>query len=99
MKTEEHGKAVWQPDVRGIIVIICAALLFPLTACAQTKGRQVLHGNVPAVAAQLSPLGKLPGASQLNLAIGLPLRNKEALTNLLREIYDPASTNFVTFSN
>jgi uncharacterized repeat protein (TIGR03803 family) len=30
----------------------------------------------------------------LNLAIGLPLRNQEALTNRLRQIYDPASPNY-----
>ena len=30
----------------------------------------------------------------MNLAIGLPLRNQEALTNLLQQIYDPASPNF-----
>jgi uncharacterized repeat protein (TIGR01451 family) len=30
----------------------------------------------------------------MNLAIGLPLRNKEALTNLLHDLYDPASPIF-----
>ena len=30
----------------------------------------------------------------MNLAIGLPLRNTEALTNLLEQVYDPASPNY-----
>ncbi len=29
--------------------------------------------------------------------MGLPLRNKEALTNLLHELYDPASPNYRQF--
>jgi subtilase family serine protease len=49
---------------------------------------------VPAVVARLQPIGALPVDSRLNLAIGLPLRNKEALTALLHDIYDPASPNF-----
>ena len=34
---------------------------------------------------------------QLNLAIGLPLRNQKELDEFLRQIYDPASTNFHHF--
>ncbi len=54
----------------------------------------MLHGHVPAVVARLLPVGSLPGTNRLNLAIGLPLRNPEALTNLLRQIYDPASPRY-----
>jgi hypothetical protein len=39
-------------------------------------------------------MGRFPGTNRLNLAIGLPLRNEEALDNLLQQIYDPASPNF-----
>jgi subtilase family serine protease len=39
-------------------------------------------------------VGSFPGTNRLNLAIGLPLRNPEELTNLLRQIYDPASPNY-----
>jgi len=35
--------------------------------------------------------------TNLTLAIGLPLRNREALTNLLAEIYDPSSPNYHHF--
>jgi subtilase family serine protease len=54
----------------------------------------MLHGHVPAVTARLQPIGTLSGTNPLDLAVGLPLRNWEALTHLLREIYDPTSPNY-----
>jgi subtilase family serine protease len=56
--------------------------------------RPLLPGHVPAIVSQLRPMGDLPGETNLNLAIGLPLRNREALTNLLEQLYDPGSSNF-----
>jgi len=53
-----------------------------------------LHGHVPAIVSQLRAEGNVPADTNLNLAIGLPLRNREALTNLLEQIYDPSSTNY-----
>ena len=44
--------------------------------------------------ARLTPLGRENGGDRLHLAIGLPLRNQEELTNLLQQIYDPASPNY-----
>ena len=61
---------------------------------ARTAGSQLLKGQMPAAAARLQPVGRLANTNRLNLAIGLPLRNREALTNLLRQIYDPASPNY-----
>ena len=57
----------------------------------------MLHGQVPGAIARfhLQPTGRLANTNRLNLAIGLPLRNQEALTNLLRQIYDPASPNYI----
>jgi hypothetical protein len=40
---------------------------------------------------RLQPLGRLLATNRLDLAIGLPLRNHEALLKLLDDIYDPAS--------
>ena len=63
----------------------------PAALAAQT---QVLHSNVPAIVKSLQPLGRFPGTNRLSLAIGLPLRNQAALSNLLQQIYDPASPNY-----
>jgi len=55
---------------------------------------KMLRGHVPAVVSKLPALGSLPATTNLDLAIGLPLRNQEALANVLLQIYDPASPNF-----
>ncbi len=55
---------------------------------------KTLHGHVPAVVSRLQAKGLLSANTNLTLAIGLPLRNADALTNLLRQIYDPSSTNY-----
>lgn len=72
------------------------ALIFPFTVAAQTLPRQSLRGHVPEAVARLHlpPVGRLPATDRLNLAIGLPLRNKPGLENLLQQIYDPTSTNY-----
>ena len=61
---------------------------------AADAGLRALRGHMPEIVSHLQAKGNLPAATDLNLAIGLPLRNCEALTNLLRQIYDPTSTNY-----
>jgi subtilase family serine protease len=75
---------------RFLLLLVCAVCRLP----AQASGAQVLHGHLPAAVARLQPVDRLPGPKRLQLAIGLPLRNQEALTRLLQEIYDPASPNY-----
>ena len=64
------------------------------SAAAQPPAMKTLSGHVPSVISRLQAKGLLSGTNQLYLAIGLPLRNREALTNLLQQIYDPASPNY-----
>jgi hypothetical protein len=68
-------------------VLLLSALLAP----AQTPQRTLLPGHQPAAVSSLQPLGRLDGSARLKLSINLPLHNQEALTNLLDQIYDPAS--------
>jgi len=68
------------------IVVFCT----PVLAVVQ----QVVPRTVPAAVANLQPTGSLPGATNLNLAIVLPVRNRPQLNNLLQQIYDPASPNY-----
>ena len=65
-----------------------------LATIAQPVQTQSLQGHVPAAVAHLTPVGRLEAARELKLAIGLPLRNKEGLTNLLQRIYDPTSPDY-----
>jgi subtilase family serine protease len=53
-----------------------------------------LSGHVPAAIARLTPVERLAATQPMNLAVALPLRNKEALTNLLHDLYDPASPKY-----
>jgi uncharacterized repeat protein (TIGR01451 family) len=78
------------------IVVGVAALtaVFLSSAAAQQPAMKTLPGHVPAVVSRLQAKGLLPATNNLYLAIGLPLRNREALTNLLQQIYDPASPNY-----
>ena len=62
-----------------------------------TAQPQVLSGHVPRITKGLSPLGRLDASYHMEVAIGLPLRNREQLTNLLEDIYNPSSPNFRHF--
>lgn len=65
----------------------------------QAAGLKTLTERVPETIARLNlqPVGKLVGTTHLPLTIGLPLHNQEALTNLLQQLYDPASPNYHHF--
>jgi subtilase family serine protease len=77
-----------------LVLFFFASIVFFLVTPAHAVDRQVLRFDLPAGVTNSPPVGRLPGTTNLDLAIGLPLRNQEALTNLLREIYDRASANF-----
>ena len=79
------------------LILPCAAVFLLFASSARAAERQTLSGHVPAAVAKLAPVGSPPASQRLNLAIGLPLRNTEALTNLLHELYDPASPNYRQF--
>jgi subtilase family serine protease len=63
----------------------------------QAGQMHALSGHLPPVPAMMQPLGRLPGTNLLHLAICRPLRNREALTNLLRQLYNPSSPTFHHF--
>src|ERR1700722_2228444 len=75
-----------------IVSVLTLTLVLPARA---VEGPQ-LRGHVPVAVAEfkLQPVGDLPAATRLNLTIGLPLRNQEALDALLHQISDPTSPNF-----
>jgi kumamolisin len=63
-------------------------------APAQAAERQVVHARLPAVVTNAAPVRRSPRWKRLDLTIGLPLRDRPGLTNLLQELYDPNSRNF-----
>ncbi|MDE3066802.1 MAG: hypothetical protein KGJ60_04535 [Verrucomicrobiota bacterium] len=60
----------------------------------RAAGMKTLPGHVPAIVSQLTPKGLLSASTNLNLVLGLPLRNPGAMANLLQQVYDPACTNY-----
>jgi hypothetical protein len=75
----------------GAALVLLLFLLSPMVSLADLR---VLRGHVPPVTASLVSLGRLPETNQLHLAIGLPLRNSAAISNLLQQLYDPHSPNY-----
>jgi len=78
----------------GFNSVLVAFLLIGLTAAAAPH--PLGSGQVPAMVAQgkLAALGRLPATNVLHLALGLPLRHRAELTNLLAALYNPASPEF-----
>ena len=78
-----------------LLIAVMASAGTVLTAPSATA-QQILYGHVPETVARLHlrPIGRLPATNRLHLAIGLPFRNKEALTNLLQQLFDPRSANY-----
>ncbi len=64
---------------------------------AVAAGEQRLQGVYFHGVDHLAPLRETNPARRLQLVLGLPLRNDAALTEKLRELYDPSSPNFRHF--
>lgn len=77
-----------------IAVLLGTAFSFAFNSRAQTPPEQQLRGHIPEAVRRLAPLGRENNAERLRLAIGLPLRNQDELTNLIHQIYDPSSPNY-----
>lgn len=80
-----------QSKVMTLVVALAIGVGCVVSATAQTRA---LQGHVPAIVSQLTPIGRLPGTTNLHLAISLPLHNQTALASFLRQLYDPTSTNY-----
>ncbi|MBW8864575.1 MAG: S8/S53 family peptidase, partial [Verrucomicrobia bacterium] len=77
--------------------VLIALVVFTYSLITLSAAQKKLPSeHVPAGIARgkIAPAGHLAGTNELRLAIGLPLHHADALTNLLREIYDPASPQF-----
>jgi hypothetical protein len=73
----------------ALIAVCWLGFLLPAQAAPQ-----VLKGHVPPITKQLTSMVRLESSARLDLAIGLPLRNREKLTNLLEALYQPSNASF-----
>ncbi len=83
-----------KPNALLLAAVLLASVVSPRPFEA---GTQSLRGNVPKVVPELKAVGELPGTQRLDIVIGLPLRNRAALTNLLGQLYDPNSRQYHHF--
>ena len=74
--------------------VFALALAAAIPGFAVDTGTKTLRGHLPTAAAHLVSRGTLPSTRQLNLALGLPLRDEAGLTNLLARVSDPASPEY-----
>ncbi len=97
-----------KPSKRALSLLLagCACLIatalwsapaVSFASASVTAQPQVLTGHVPRITKGLSPRSRLDASYHLKMAIGLPLRHREQLTNLLADLYDPSSPNFRHF--
>jgi len=75
---------------RLFLVSFAALLLCGLSSIPTQAQRTQFQGS-PTQAVNLRPISRLSNARNLQLTIGLPLRNKQALTDFLNRLYDPTS--------
>jgi subtilase family serine protease len=74
---------------------IFGLLLFPLALGAAPL--KVLPGHLPPLTAKARRLAAPPPTQELDLALGLPLRNRERLAHLLEQLYNPHSPQYRRF--
>jgi xanthomonalisin len=79
--------------LRQAFILIATALCLPMKLAGQPSFRQ-LQGSVPAVAANLAPIGALEADKRIKIEISLPLRNKDSLEALIEDLYDPQSPKY-----
>ena len=75
------------------LAVYVGVLLLSIQAVVAAEPQR-LKGHVPAQVRGAVAVGRLAPATNLNLAIGLPLRDPAGLAEFLRQLQDPASSNF-----
>lgn len=78
---------------RSIVMGILMALFLSADVITAAE-RKMLKGHVPKDLPALAALGRLEKSQRLNLAIGLPLRNKTNLIKLIAALYDPVNPQY-----
>ncbi|MEO8972850.1 MAG: protease pro-enzyme activation domain-containing protein [Ktedonobacteraceae bacterium] len=84
--------------VMAMLVVACASVIsIRLMAQAKQDRPFVLQGQYVPLTAHAQLLGAASGQQQLNLSIGLQLRNQQELDTLLSDMYNPRSSMYHHF--
>lgn len=81
------------------LFVMLLLLSLSMSLAQQNLILQTIHSRIPGIVQRLGlvPIRQMDTTKQLELVIGLPLRNQLTLNKLLHEIYDPTSTQFHHF--
>src|ERR1039457_5970916 len=79
---------------RAAYAATCVGAMVCVMGPAEATAGQTLQNHVPKAVGESRRLGPLSGMSRLNLAIGLPLRNRPELDLFLEQVSDPRSPNY-----
>jgi tetratricopeptide (TPR) repeat protein len=85
---------------RALIFIACVFLVLPSIGFAQqNENMQTIHSEIPNFVQKLdlTPTGQIDSTKQLDLVIGLYLKNQLGLKMLLHELYDPTNIQYHDF--
>lgn len=83
----------------GRTLLVCGWVMVGLTGFAgkgATEGQRTVAKAKPFLR-NLTAVGRLAPSGHLHLALGLPVRNRAALDQLIADLYDPASLRFRQF--
>ena len=75
------------------VALLISTWILPI----QAAELQTIPEKISGVVTKMTPVRHSSRWKTLNLTIGLPLRDRAGLTNLLQQLYDPASTNYHHF--
>jgi hypothetical protein len=91
-----EGGGIYKSGNRGLAVAVCLAVILVQIIPASGVEQPPLRDHVPdaVIRLKLQAVGRLPATNRLNLAIGLPLRHTNELSQLLHDLYDPASPQY-----
>ena len=84
----------WHIPKFSLAPFLVAGLAWAVSASARDALRPTLSAHLPPEDRLGATLGRLPAERRLSLAIGLPWRQTNVLTNLLRALYDPADPQY-----
>jgi subtilase family serine protease len=81
----------------AVVSMTILALTASTVSTSPVNSRVTLPGHRPAALNSAAPLGAVDPNQQLQLSIGLPLRNEALLHTMLRDMYNPASPHYHQF--
>ena len=78
---------------RSVVTALAGVMLLTVGSV-EAAPAQTLLNHVPQAVRESRQMGPVAEIAKLNLAIGLPLRNREELDRLVEQIADPRAANY-----